>query len=57
VTRANHLSVSTLRLCTDTVTLGSLPAECPEYRVMTDDIFGKNALAESNRIVLDAWRR
>jgi hypothetical protein len=23
---------------------------------MTDDIFGKNALTESNRIVLDVWR-
>ena len=28
----NHLSVSTLRSCAATVTLGSLPAECPEYR-------------------------
>ena len=39
------------------MTLGSLPVQCPEYRVMTADIFGENALTESNRIVLDGLGR
>jgi hypothetical protein len=39
------------------VTLGSSRMVCPEYRVMTADIFGENALAESNRIRIDGCRR
>lgn len=52
MSKSSLREVSTLRLCADTVTLGSSPDGATEISVMTPDFFSGNALTESNRIAL-----